>query len=304
MGVFIERFISFETLAFIGLLAGLFLYIRVLRRAAKAKHKIEPAQKSEDLSPTELERYARHIVLREWGGQGQKKLKRARVLVIGAGGLGCPVISYLAAAGVGRIGVIDDDAVSLSNLQRQVMYTEAHLDMPKVFAAEQVVKAQNPFVEFRPYHRKFTAEIAADLVADYDIVLDTSDSFETRQLTNRTCVALGKPMIFGALTQWEGQVSVFDATQGGCFNCLFPDQPKAGLAPNCAEAGVVGALPGVIGSVMSLECLKYITGSGKNLVDLMLIYDSLSGDWRRISLKRDKDCAVCGTKNDTRTGDP
>ena len=296
MGAFIERFISLETLVFITIIAALFFYIRVLRRAAKVRHAEPMQEKTDELGPTELERYARHIVLREWGGQGQKKLKRAKVLVIGAGGLGSPVISYLAAAGVGRIGVIDDDEVSLSNLQRQVIYSEAQLDMPKVFAAKKVVQAQNPFIEFHPYHRKFDAEIAHELIADYDVVIDTSDSFETRQLTNETCVALSKPMVFGAITQWEGQVSVFDSTKGGCFHCLFPEEPKEGLAPSCAEAGVVGALPGVIGSVMALECLKYITSSGQNLIDLLLIYDSLSADWRRFSLKKNKSCAVCGTK--------
>ena len=294
MATFVERFISLEALAIIAILSALFFYIRVLRRAAKAKHDVKTVSTSDALSPTELERYARHIVLREWGGQGQKKLKRAKVLVIGAGGLGAPVISYLAAAGVGRIGVIDDDAVSLSNLQRQIIYSENHLDMPKVFAAEQVVAAQNPYVEFRPYNRSFDQEIAQELIAEYDIVIDATDSFDTRQLTNKTCVTLGKPMIFGAITQWEGQVSVFDARKGGCFNCLFPEKPKDGLAPSCAEAGVVGALPGVIGSMMALECLKYITSSGQNLIDLLLIYDSLSADWRRFTLKKNTNCAVCG----------
>jgi molybdopterin/thiamine biosynthesis adenylyltransferase len=243
----------------------------------------------------ELERYARHIMLREIGGPGQKALKNARVLVVGAGGLGSPALLYLAAAGVGTIGVIDDDAVDNTNLQRQVIHADARLGMPKVFSAEIAMKALNPYVTVRPYHRRLTAAIASDLFADYDLVLDGSDSFETRYLVNDACVAARKPLVSGALTQWEGQISLFDPASGTpCYRCVFPEAPAAGLAPSCAEAGVLGPLPGVIGSMMAVEALKAITGAGEGLAGRMLIYDALYGETRTIALKRRADCPVCG----------
>lgn len=246
-------------------------------------------------SGTELERYARHIVLRELGGPGQKKLKAARVLVIGAGGLGAPVLQYLAAAGVGTIGVIDDDVVENANLQRQVIHRDADIGLAKVFSAQAAMEAQNPYVAVRPYYRRLTAEIAADLFADYDLVLDGTDNFDTRYLVNRVAAALGKPLVSGALSQWEGQLSLFDPGRGGpCYQCIFPQAPAAGLAPSCAEAGVVAALPGVIGAMMATEAIKAITGAGEVLRGEMLIYDALYGEMRRIGLKRRPDCPVCG----------
>lgn len=244
----------------------------------------------------ELERYARHIVLREIGGPGQKRLKTARVLVIGAGGLGAPALMYLGAAGLGTIGVIDDDVVDNSNLQRQVIHRDADIGTPKVFSAEAKIKAQNPFADVRPYHRRFTEEIARDLIADYDVVLDGSDNFDTRYLVNRICVELGKPLISGALSQWEGQLSVFDPRHSGpCYECIFPEAPAAGLAPSCAEAGVIGPLPGVVGAMMAAEAIKLVTDAGKALRGEMLIYDALYGETRKIALKKRADCPVCGT---------
>lgn len=253
------------------------------------------AVKSDKLSETELDRYARHIVLREIGGPGQRKLRNARVLVVGAGGLGAPVLQYLAAAGVGTIGVIDDDVVSLSNLQRQVLFREDDVDKPKVFAAQAALKGLNPFVEVLPYNRKFTAEQGADLVAEFDLVLDGTDTFATRALVNKACVAARKPLVSGAIGQWEGQVTVFDPAQNDpCYACLFPEQPADGLAPSCAEAGVVGALPGIIGSMMAVEAIKEITGAGQVLRGSMLIFDALYGESRKIQIERRADCAVCG----------
>ncbi len=268
--------------------------LKALRNRATTAAK-EPAMPSDQFSETELERYARHIVLRELGGPGQKKMKQARVLVIGAGGLGAPALQYLAAAGVGTIGVIDDDEVENANLQRQVIHRDTDIGMPKVFSAQQAMQAQNPNVTVLPYHRRLTDEIAADLFADFDLILDGTDNFDTRYLANRTAVALGKPLISGALSQWEGQLSVFDpANDAPCYQCIFPEAPAPGLALSCAEAGVIGPLPGVVGSMMAVEAIKVITGAGQALRGEMLIYDALYGESRKITLSRRADCPVCG----------
>ena len=256
----------------------------------------EAPAKTGTFSDTELNRYARHIVLREISGPGQKKLKEAKVLVIGAGGLGSPALLYLAAAGVGTIGVVDDDEVDNSNLQRQVIHQDAGIGLPKVHSAA-AMRAQNPFVEVRPYNRRLIVEEAEALIADYDLVLDGTDNFDTRYLVNAACVALGKPLISGALTQWEGQVSVFDPAQDApCYQCIFPEAPAPGLSPSCAEAGVIGPLPGVIGSIMAMEAVKIIASAGTVLRGEMLIYDGLYGETRKIGLKRRADCPCCGSK--------
>lgn len=248
-------------------------------------------------SETELNRYARHIVLREMGGLGQKKLKDAKVLVVGAGGLGSPALLYLAAAGVGTIGVVDDDVVDNSNLQRQVIHQDAMIGEPKVFSAAQAMAAQNPFVSIKPYQRRLSADDAAKLVAEYDLVLDGTDNFDTRYLVNRTCVDLGKPLISGALSQWEGQLSVFDPAKGApCYQCIFASPPAPELAPSCSEAGVIGPLPGVIGTMMAVEAIKLISGAGAALRGEMLIYDALWGETRKITLKRRADCPTCGAE--------
>ena len=282
---------------FVLLIAG---YRAVLGRVRARAQGIEAARAVPDrkaaFSEAELERYARHIVLREIGGAGQKALKNARVLVIGAGGLGAPALQYLAAAGVGTIGVIDDDVVDGSNLQRQVIHTDARIGMPKVFSAEAAMTALNPFIEVRPYKRRLTEEIGAELFAAYDVILDGTDNFTTRYLSNALAVAQGKPLISGALSQWEGQISVFDPARGApCYQCIFPEAPAAGLAPSCAEAGVLSPLPGVIGAMMAVEAVKLITGAGQALRGEMLIYDALWGETRRIALKRRAECPACGS---------
>lgn len=256
----------------------------------------EPAATAQPLfSEAELTRYARHIMLRELGGSGQTALKRARVLVIGAGGLGSPALLYLAAAGVGTIGVIDDDNVDASNLQRQIIHTDDRLGMPKVFSAEVQMKALNPHIEVRPYHRRLTEAEAAALFADYDLILDGSDNFDTRYLANRTAARLQKPLLAAAITQWEGQISLYDpARDGPCYECLFPERPAPGLVPTCAEAGVIAPLPGVMGSMMALEAIKHLTGAGEGLRGAMLIYDGLWGETRRITTKPRPGCTVCG----------
>ncbi|MEX0285852.1 MAG: ThiF family adenylyltransferase [Paracoccaceae bacterium] len=266
-----------------------------LRRKADSREEPDMTQPKPTFSETELDRYARHIVLRELGGPGQKAMKEARVLVIGAGGLGAPALQYLAAAGVGTIGVIDHDEVDNANLQRQVIHTDARIGMPKVFSAETAMREQNPHIEVRPYHRRLTEEIAEELFAEYDIVLDGTDNFATRYLANAAAVKAGKPLVSGALAQWEGQISVFDPGHDApCYRCVFPEAPAPGLAPSCAEAGVVGPLPGVIGAMMAVETIKLITGAGQALRGQMLIYDALYGETRKITLERRADCETCG----------
>jgi molybdopterin/thiamine biosynthesis adenylyltransferase len=283
-----------------GLLAAVVLGYRQLLRAVRRRQVEEPvaAPATGTFREAELDRYARHIILREIGGPGQKRLKGARVLVVGAGGLGSPVLLYLAAAGVGTIGVIDDDVVEGSNLQRQVIHTDGRIGMPKVFSAEVAMRALNPFIEVRPYHRRLTEEIAGDLVRDYDLVLDGTDDFDTRYLVNRACVAAGVPLISGAITQWEGQVSLFDPAKGGpCYACVFPVKPAPGLVPTCAEAGVAAPLPGVIGAMMAMEAVKWVTGAGETLAGRLMIHDALYMETRVIGVKKRADCEVCGGRH-------
>jgi len=276
-------------------ITGYFRLVRTLRNRAAAARPAPPPPAPGTYRPGEVDRYARHIVLREIGGPGQKRLKAAKVLVVGAGGLGAPASLYLAGAGVGTLGVIDADAVEASNLQRQVIHTDARVGMPKVFSAQEALTALNPYLTVRPYHRRLTEDIAADLIGAYDLVLDGTDNFETRYLVNRVCAAAGVPLVSGALSQWEGQISLFDPARGApCYACVFPEAPAPGLAPSCAEAGVLGPLPGVVGAMMAVEAVKEIAGAGEGLRGRMLIYDALYGETRVITLARRTDCAVCG----------
>ena len=281
----------------LGVLAALALAYRAgLRRVrGRVEPKAETVAKPGSFSPVELDRYARHIMLREIGGPGQKSLKSARVLVVGAGGLGSPALMYLAASGVGTIGVIDGDTVEGSNLQRQVIHADARIGMPKVFSAEVAMRALNPFVEVRPYHRRLDEAVAADLLGEYDLVLDGTDNFDTRYLVNRACVAAGKPLISAAITQWEGQISLYDPARGGpCYECVFPVRPAPGMVPTCAEAGVAAPLPGVVGAMMAVEAIKHITDAGSGLRGRLMIYDALYAETRVIGVKQRADCAVCG----------
>ncbi len=278
----------------LGVAVALVWVYRLGLRALKARARPLETGDKPFFEAGELERNARHIVLREIGGPGQKRLKQARVLVIGAGGLGSPALQYLAAAGVGTIGVIDDDLVENSNLARQVIHTDAAIGTPKVFSAQAQMLAQNPRVTVRPYHRRLSEDIARDLFAEYDLVLDGTDNFDTRYLVNRTCVALGLPLVSAALSQWEGQISVFHPAKGGpCYQCIFPAAPAAGLAPSCAEAGVLAPLPGVVGAMMAVEAIKHLCGAGQGLRGRMMIYDALYGENRTLTLRVDPACAVC-----------
>ena len=287
-----------------GVAALVFGYMRVVGRLRKrhqsATEAAAPDQPSPAFREAELNRYARHIVLREIGGAGQKKLKAAKVLVIGAGGLGSPALLYLAAAGVGTIGVIDDDLVDGSNLQRQIIHRDEMIDTPKVFSAQAAMTGLNPFITVRPYHRRLTEEISNDLFSEYDLILDGTDNFDTRYLVNRAAVAAGKPLISAAITQWEGQISLYHPASGApCFECLFPNRPAPGLAPSCAEAGVIAPLPGVLGAMMALEAIKEITGAGTGLRGRMLIHDALYAETRPVRITRRADCACCNSVQTT-----
>lgn len=274
-----------------------FGYRRALKwlRARVAERDAETEQPKGTFSEAELNRYARHMMLREIGGPGQKKLKNARVLVIGAGGLGSSSLLYLAAAGVGTIGVVDDDVVDGSNLQRQVIHSDDRIGMPKVHSAAAAMRSLNPFIEVKPYHRRLSEEDARLLFAEYDLILDGTDNFETRYMVNRVAAELGAPLISAAMTQWEGQISIYAPAEGGpCYQCVFPSAPAADLVPTCAEAGVLGPLPGIIGSMMAAEAIKYVTGAGQSLVGRILIYDALYSETRVIQAKRRADCPICG----------
>jgi molybdopterin/thiamine biosynthesis adenylyltransferase len=247
------------------------------------------------LSPDELERYARHLVLHEIGGAGQQRLGAARVLVVGAGGLGSPALLYLAAAGVGTLGIVDDDIVSLSNLQRQVLHATPEIGAPKVESATRALARLNPHVAIAPHPLRLDGGNAAGIVAAYDLVLDGCDNFSTRYLVNAACVGAGRPLISAAMSQWEAQIAFFHPAGGGpCYECVFPKPPAPELTPTCAQAGVIGALPGVIGAMMALEAVKLITGAGEGLRGSMLIFDGLHAETRHIRLRPRADCPVCG----------
>lgn len=244
------------------------------------------------LSAEETRRYSRHLTLPDIGVTGQQKLKAARVLVIGAGGLGCPVLQYLAAAGVGTLGIVDDDAVEESNLQRQVLYGMESLGIPKARAAAARLADLNPHACVVPHTTRLTANNGLDLVQEYDIVVDGSDNFPTRYLVNDTCVLLGKPLVFGSIFQFEGQVSVFNYHNGPTYRCLYPEPPAPGDVPSCAEAGVLGVLPGIIGSLQASETLKIITGIGDVLSGKLFLFDALTLATQILSFQRDENNAA------------
>ena len=248
------------------------------------------------LNDEELERYARHLALREVGGPGQAKIRKARVLVIGAGGLGSPMALYLAAAGIGTLGLVDDDAVSLSNLQRQILFKTDDVGVPKTEAAARALGALNPGVTIETHAVRLTAENAKDLIGAYDIIADGSDNFETRFLVNDTCSALKKTLVFAAVTEFEGQLATFKPHAGAypCYRCLNPAPPPPGTIPNCSEIGVLGAAAGVMGSLAALEVLKEVAGIGEGLAGKLLVYEALTARFRTIILNPDPACPHLG----------
>lgn len=248
-------------------------------------------------SKDELERYARHVILPEIGGAGQQRLKQARVLVIGAGGLGSPMLLYLAAAGIGTIGIVDDDTVSLSNLQRQVAHDTARLGAKKTESAAAAIAALNPHVRVIEHDVRLNAENAETILGGYDVVADGSDNFDTRFLVNDTCYRLKKTLVTAAILRFDGQLSTFKAHLGEphpCYRCVFPEPPPPGSIPACSEAGVLGALGGVMGSLQALEVVKEILDLGDSLSGRLLLYDALRGDFRTVRLRRDPHCKTCG----------
>ncbi len=252
-----------------------------------------------DFNEAQIKRYARHILLKEVGGEGQARLLRSKVLVIGAGGLGSPVILYLAAAGVGAIGVIDDDDVDLSNLQRQIIHTTGAIGRPKVESARDTVGAINPEVELIAHHQRITSKNALDIISGYDLVADGSDNFPTRFLVNDACYFAGKALVSAAILRFDGQISTFKASpsssgSGPCYRCLFREPPPPGQIPTCAEAGVLGALCGTLGSLQATEVLKELLGIGESLSGSLIIYDALTAAFRKIKVKPDPGCPLCG----------
>jgi len=247
----------------------------------------------------ELDRYHRQMILPQVGPEGQERLKRASVVVVGAGGLGVPVLQYLVAAGVGRVGIVEMDRVELSNLHRQVLYATEDVGKPKALAAKERLLALNPLVKIDAYPVRLTSENALEILRPYDLVVDASDNFPTRYLVNDACVLLRKPLVYGAIYQFDGQVAVFhhltpEGEMGPCYRCLFPKPPPPGSVPSCAEAGVFGVLPAVVGSLMAAEALKVLLGIGKPLAGALLLYDALEGQFRKLSLRRNPACPVCG----------
>lgn len=253
----------------------------------------------------QLERYSRHLILKEIGVRGQKKLLAARVLVIGAGGLGSPAAMYLAAAGVGTIGIVDDDVVDLSNLQRQIIHGTGNVGMPKVESAAETVTSINPGVTVKPYHIRVSAGNIAELIAGYDVIVDAADNFSTKFLINDACVLAGKPYIYGGALRFEGQLMTYVPGRGPCYRCIFRDMPAAGEVPSCKEAGVLGAVVGVIGSMQAVEAVKLILGVGKPLTARLMTFDALAMTCRVVPLpEREPDCPVCGEHPTITTLDP
>jgi adenylyltransferase/sulfurtransferase len=250
--------------------------------------------KSAELTPDDIKRYSRHLILPEVGVEGQQKIKTASVLLIGAGGLGSPAGLYLAAAGVGRLGIVDFDAVDFSNLQRQILHGTADVGRSKLQSAKDRLLAINPELEVDTYETALTSKNALDLFRDYDVIVDGTDNFPTRYLVNDACVLVGKPNAYGSIFRFEGQASVFAVPGGPCYRCLYPEPPPPGLVPSCAEGGVLGVLPGVIGTIQATEAIKLILGTGQPLVGRLLLYDAFNMRFRELKLRRDPSCPVCG----------
>src|SRR3974390_1959831 len=250
-----------------------------------------------ELNNDEIRRYSRHLILPEVGLAGQKKIKSTSVLCIGAGGLGSPIAMYLAAAGIGKIGIVDFDTVDYSNLQRQILHTDADVGRPKAQSAKETIHGINPNCEVVIHNTRISSENALDLIRPYDIIVDGTDNFPTRYLTNDACVLLKKPNVYGSIFRFEGQASVFAPHLGGpCYRCLYPEPPPPGLVPSCAEGGVLGVLPGLIGVIQATEILKLAVGMGSTLLNRLLLYNALDMKFRELKLRRDPQCPICGER--------
>jgi len=260
------------------------------------KNPVDRANPDKDLSHDEVMRYSRHLIMPEVGVTGQKKLKAASVLIVGAGGLGSPIALYLAASGIGRLGLVDYDVVDMSNLQRQIIHGTSDVGRPKTASASDRLRDINPHIQVEPYNESLSSENALDIIKGYDLVLDGTDNFPTRYLINDACVLTGRPFIFGGIFRFYGQVSVFCAGEGPCYRCLFPSPPPADSVPSCAEGGVLGFLPGTIGTIQASEAVKLILGIGDSLVGRLLTYNALEVDFKIFNIRADPECPVCGEK--------
>lgn len=245
-------------------------------------------------SEDDIQRYSRHIILQEVGGTGQQKLRDSKVLVVGAGGLGSPSAFYLAAAGVGTIGIIDDDVVELSNLQRQILHRTEDVGVHKAESAARALKALNPGVDVKPLKFRLDETNVMDLVSQYDVVVDGVDNFPARYLVNDACVLTGTPLVDAGILRWDGLCLTVKPGEGPCYRCIFPEPPPAGMVPSCQEAGVIGAIAGVMGTIQATEVIKVLLGIGETLTGRILLYDALGGQFREMKAQRDKDCPVCG----------
>ncbi|HKW43732.1 MAG TPA: molybdopterin-synthase adenylyltransferase MoeB [Thermoplasmata archaeon] len=253
------------------------------------------AKRKDVLAPGEIKRYSRHLILPEVGLAGQLKLKQSSALIIGAGGLGVPLTQYLSAAGVGRLGIVDFDVIDETNLQRQVLYGTRDVGRKKLEVAKERVAQINPNVDVRGYETRLTSDNALDILKDYDVVIDGTDNFPTRYLVNDAAVLLKKPNVYGSIFRFEGQASVFDAQKGPCYRCLYAEPPPPGLVPSCAEGGVLGVLPGIVGSIQATEAIKLLLGRGDTLVGRLLVFDALRMKFRELKLRKNPDCPICGT---------
>src|SRR5580693_4860115 len=252
------------------------------------------AKPATSLTNEEILRYSRHLIMPEVGMEGQLKLKNARVLLIGTGGLGAPLGLYLAAAGVGRLGLVDFDVVDFTNLQRQVTFGSDDVGKPKTEAARERLSNLNPDIQIDTFETRLTSENALELFKDYDIIVDGTDNFPTRYLVNDACILLGKPNVYGSIFRFEGQITVFGHPGGPCYRCLYPEPPPPGLVPSCAEGGVLGVLPGIVGTIQAAETLKLIIGVGEALIGRLLLFDALSMTFRALKLRKNPECPVCG----------
>ena len=251
---------------------------------------------SSPFTEDQIKRYSRHIILPEVGGKGQLKLLKAKVFLVGAGGLGSPAAFYLAAAGIGKIGIADSDIVDHSNLQRQILHSTKDIGRSKAISAKETLEALNPDIEVVPYTERLTSENILDIIKDYDVILDGADNFPTRYLVNDACVFLKKPLSHGSIFRFEGQVTTIVPFEGPCYRCLYETPPPPGLVPSCQEAGVLGVLPGVVGSIQATEVVKLILGKGEILKGKLLIYDSLNMDFKKVKIHKNPNCPVCSDK--------
>ena len=249
-----------------------------------------------EFTDEQIERYSRHIILPEVGGSGQQKMLEARILLLGAGGLGSPAAYYLAAAGIGNLGIVDFDRVDLSNLQRQIIHSTERIGMLKTESAKKTIEALNPDVNISLYNERLDSSNIMNLIEGYDYIVDGSDNFPTRYLVNDACVMNNKTLIHGSIYRFEGQVTVFKPGDGPCYRCLYPEPPPPGMVPNCQEGGVLGVLAGVIGNLQVVEVLKLVLGIGKTLVGKLIIYDALNTEFRNLRLRKDENCPICSEK--------